>query len=76
MASELFERMGQRQPIPTQSQNPKDQALNMLRQYGFNVTGMENDPNALIQMVMQSGRVPSNRLSLSQNVLARLIGGR
>ncbi|MBO7452118.1 MAG: hypothetical protein J6U54_17455 [Clostridiales bacterium] len=76
MASELYERMGQTQSAPAQSQNPKDQALNMMRQYGFNVTGKENDPGSLIQMVMQSGMVPSNRLSLSQNVLARLMGRR
>lgn len=75
MASELFERMGQ--PAPVQSQNPRDAALNLLRQQGFQIPdGCENDPNTLIRMVMQSGRVPQNRLTLSQNVLTRLLGGR
>lgn len=77
MASELFERIGQGQPSQAQQQNPKDAALNLLRQQGFSIPeGYENDPNTLIQMVMRSGRFPQNRLSLAQNVLTRLMGGR
>ena len=76
MASELFEKMGATNPQQPAPQNPRDQALAMLRQRGFDTSGKENDPNALIQMVMQSGMVPQNRLSLSQNVLTRLMGRR
>ena len=77
MASELFERIGPSSSAQTQSQNPKDAALNLLRQQGFQIPeGYENNPNALIQMVMQSGKVPQNRLTMSQNVLAQMMGRR
>lgn len=75
MASDLFERMGCQ--APAQQQNPRDAAINLMRQQGFQIPeGYENDPNTLIQMVMRSGRLPQNRLSLAQNVLTRLMGGR
>ena len=76
MASELFEKMGTTAPQQPTPQNPREQALALLRQRGFNISGMENNPEALTQMVMQSGMVPQNRLSLSQNVLMRLMGRR
>ena len=76
MGSELYERMGTANPQQPAPQNPKEQALAMLRQRGFNISGMENNPEALTQMVMQSGMVPPNRLSLSQNILMRLMGRR
>ena len=76
MGSELYERIGTVNPQQSAPQNPKEQALAMLRQRGFNISGMENNPEALTQMVMQSGMVPPNRLSLSQNILMRLMGRR
>lgn len=54
-------------------QNPKDQALNLLKQQGITVPeGMENDPNAIIQHLMQSGAVPQNRLSMAQRIMQRM----
>ena len=38
--------------------------------------GMENNPQAIIQHVMQSGKVPNNRLSLAQQVMQRMFGRR
>lgn len=76
MASDIYNSIGANQLHP-QPQNPKDQALERMRQMGFQIPqGAENDPGTLIRMVMQSGMVPQNRLALSQNVLSRLMGGR
>lgn len=56
-----------------QPQNVKEQALNLMKQQGIEIPqGKENDPNYLIQCVMQSGRVPSNRLGMAQQMLQRM----
>ena len=53
----------------TQPQNPKEQALNLLKQQGITVPqGMENNPQAIIQHLMQSGRVPQGRV---QQIMSR-----
>lgn len=54
----------------TQPQNPKEQALNLLKQQGIDVPqGMENNPQAIIQHLMQSGRVPQGRV---QQIMQRM----
>jgi RIO-like serine/threonine protein kinase len=54
----------------TQPQNPKEQALNLLKQQGITVPqGMENNPQAIIQHLMQSGRVPQGRV---QQIMQRM----
>ena len=56
-----------------QPQNPKEQALNLLKQQGFNIPeGKENDPNYLINYVMQSGKYPQNRLTMAQQMMQRM----
>ena len=56
-----------------QSQNPKEQALSLLKQQGISVPqGMENDPQAIIQHLMQSGRVPQGRLNIAQQLMQRM----
>lgn len=56
-----------------QPQNPKEQALNLLKQQGITVPqGMENNPQAIIQHLMQSGRVPQNRLNMAQQIMSRM----
>lgn len=79
MASDIYNRMGpENNPVPAQqNQNPKEAALNMMRQMGFDISKeQENDPNACMQMVLRSGKVPQNRLSMAQNVLFQLMGRR
>ena len=57
----------------SQPQNPKEQALNLLKQQGITVPqGMENNPQAIIQHLMQSGRVPQNRLTMAQQIMGRM----
>ena len=59
---------------PTQqSQNPKEQALALMKQQGIAVPeGMENNPQGIIQHLMQSGRVPQNRLTMAQQMMQRM----
>jgi hypothetical protein len=53
-----------------QPQNPKEQALNLLKQQRITVPqGMENNPQAIIQHLMQSGRVPQGRV---QHIMSRM----
>lgn len=70
--SDMFQRLGGQQ---VQTQNPREQALNLMRQQGIDIPkGKENDPNFLINHVMQSGIVPQNRLGMAQNVMRRMFG--
>lgn len=70
MPSEVYKNLGNNQPV---QQNPKEQALNLLKQQGIAVPqGMENNPQAIIQHLMQSGRVPQNRLTMAQQIMQRM----
>lgn len=71
MASELFQSFGQ-QAAPTQ-QNPREQAMNLLRQRGILIPdGMANNPSAIIQHLMQSGQIPQGRLNMAQQIMQRM----
>lgn len=55
------------------NQNPKEQALSLMRQQGIAIPdGMADNPQALIQHVMQSGRVPQGRLGMAQQIMQRM----
>ena len=71
MASDLFQSFGQ-QAAPAR-QNPRDTAMSLLKQQGIQIPqGMENNPNAIIQHLMQSGRIPQGRLNMAQQMLSKL----
>lgn len=75
MSSDLFKNFGKKQQTISQEQQqgPKEQALNLLKQQGISVPpGIENDPNAIIQHLMQSGRVPQGRLNMAQNLMHKM----
>lgn len=80
MASDVFNSFGGeiQNRTPQQQQNPKDMALNMLRQQGFNIPqGYENDPNYLTQMVLNSNNPQyRSRLPMARNAIMQLIGRR
>lgn len=68
MSSELFNSFGA-------AQNPREQALGLLKQRGLRVPdGISNNPQAIIQHLMQTGQVPGNRLQMAQQILSRLAG--
>ena len=56
-----------------QPQNPKEQALSLMRQQGIAIPdSMADNPQALIQHVMQSGRVPQGRLGMAQQIMQKM----
>ena len=64
-------------PLNNQQQNPREQALNLMRQQGITVPqGMENNPQGILQHLMQSGRVPQGRLNMAQQIMQRMFGRR
>lgn len=74
MPSDLFNSFGKKQP-PQQAQSPRDAAMALLKQQGIAIPkGMENDPQALIQHVMQSGKVPNGRLPMAQQMMQKMFG--
>ena len=67
MPSELYQSMGQ-------TQNPKDQAMNLLRQRGIQIPdGISGNPQAIIQHLMNTGQIPQNRLTMAQQMLQRML---
>lgn len=74
MASELYQRFGSQpmQTVPAQ-QNPRDAAMSLLKQQGIQIPqGMENNPSAILNHLMQSGRIPQGRLNMAQQMLSKL----
>ncbi len=64
-------------PLNNQQQNPREQALKLMRQQGITVPqGMENNPQGILQHLMQSGRVPQGRLNMAQQLMQRMFGRR
>ena len=70
----MFQRLGnQAQQPQQQSQGPRSAAMELMKKQGIDVPqGMENDPNALIQHVLQSGKVPQGRLNMAQQMMQRM----
>ena len=74
MASELYQRFGS-QPMQTvpEQQNPRDAAMSLMKQQGIQIPqGMENNPSAILNHLMQSGRIPQGRLNMAQQMLSKL----
>lgn len=68
MASDIFAAMGNQT-----AQNPKDQALELLKQRGISVPNeIAGNPQAIIQHLMQSGAIPQNRLAMAQQMMQRM----
>lgn len=71
MASDLFQSFGQ-QAAPAQ-QNPRDAAMSLMKQQGIQIPqGMENNPSAILNHLMQSGRIPQGRLNMAQQMISKL----
>lgn len=70
MPSDLFQSFGS--AVPAQ-QNPREQCMNLLRQNGIQIPQcMENNPQGILQHLMQSGRIPQGRLNMAQQMLSKL----
>lgn len=72
----MFQRLGN-QPQQAQPQDPRSAAMELMKRQGIDVPqGMENDPSALLQHVLQSGKIPQGRLNMAQQMMQRMFGGR
>ena len=73
MASELYNAMGTSANNAQVQQNPREQAMNLLKQRGINVPdSMADNPSAIIQHLMQSGQIPQGRLQMAQQMMKRM----
>lgn len=64
-------------PLNSGTQNPKDQALSLLKRQGVSIPqGMENNPQAILQHLMQTGQVQQNRVGMAQQLMQRMFGRR
>jgi len=72
MSSDLFESFGKDNNVSA-NQDPKAAAMSRMKEMGISVPeGMENNPQALLQHVLSSGKVPQNRLGMAQQMMQRL----
>ena len=68
--NELYQALASNSPAQP---NPREQCMNLLRQNGIQIPqGMENNPQGILQHLMQSGRVPQGRLNMAQQMMSRL----
>lgn len=78
MASDLFKSFGKSpKNVPAQqnAQNPKDAAIQLMRQRGMNVPqNISNNPSAIIEHLIQSGQIPQNRLAMVQQMISQRMG--
>jgi hypothetical protein len=72
MSSDLFENFGKNNNVSV-NQDPKAAAMSRMKEMGISVPeGMENNPQALLQHVLSSGKVPQNRLGMAQQMMQRM----
>ena len=72
MPSDLFKNFGKDNNVSA-NQDPKAAAMSRMKEMGIDVPeGMENNPQALLQHVLSSGKVPQNRLGLAQQIMQRM----
>lgn len=76
MSSDLFKSFGKDNNVSA-NQDPKAAAMSRMKEMGISVPeGMENNPQALLQHVLSSGKVPQNRLGMAQQMMQRMLGRR
>lgn len=73
MASELYQSFGTSANNAHVQQNPRDAAMSLMKQQGIQIPqGMENNPSAILNHLMQSGAVPQQRLQMAQQMMQRM----
>ena len=67
MASDIFNAM-------SDQQNPREQAMALMKQQGISIPeNIANNPQAIIQHLMQTGAVPQGRLGMAQQIMQRML---
>jgi hypothetical protein len=73
MASELYQSFGTSANNAQVQQNPREQAIELMKQQGIQIPqGMENNPSAILNHLMQSGQIPQGRLNMAQQIMQRM----
>ena len=73
MASELYQSFGTSANNAQVQQNPRDAAISLMKQQGIQIPqGIENNPSAILNHLMQSGAVPQQRLQMAQQMMHRM----
>ena len=71
MPNDLYNSIGA-QTVPAQ-QNPKEAAMALLKQQGIAVPeNIANNPQAILNHLMQSGVIPQGRLGMAQQMISKL----
>lgn len=79
----MFENLGksgQNQPNQQQQMNPmqavnqlKQNPASFLKQAGYSIPANANNPNQIIQHLLQSGQIPQSRLTAAQQMLSQMM---
>lgn len=73
MASELYQSFGTSANNTQVQQNPRDAAMSLMKQQGIQIPqGIENNPSAILNHLMQSGQIPQGRLNMAQQIMQRM----
>ena len=72
MASELFQAIGN--GANTSATNPREAAMSLLKRQGVQIPdGMADNPQAIIQHLLQTGQSPQGRFQMAQQMLQRMV---
>lgn len=66
------QQMNPMQAVNQLKQNP----VSFLKQAGYNIPETTNNPNEIIQYLLQSGQIQQSRLAGAQQMLAKMMGRR
>lgn len=76
MSSSMFERLGGQAP-QRQQKSPRSVVLERLKDMGIEVPqGMENNPQKLLQHLLQSGTISQDKVNAAQQMAQRLFSQR
>ena len=79
MASEMYQAIGtgannaQVVAENANATNPREAAMSLLKRQGVQIPdAIANNPQAIIQHLMQSGQIPQGRLQMAQQMMQRM----
>lgn len=76
----LFDSLGNNQPKQVNAQEAFSQLQNdpvgTLKQCGLNIPAGMNNPQQMVQHLMQTGQVPQNRITQAMQMMGRMMGRR
>lgn len=79
----LFDALGGKQPQAPQQMTPQQawqqfqhDPLGSLKQAGLNIPAGMNNPQQIVQHLMQTGQVPQNRITQAMQMAGQMMGRR